>query len=87
MKGEEVIQLYIGFENSKIDRPKKLLKGFKKVEIKPKETNYVTLMVNKNDLAYYSPETKTWEIERMKYNIFVGPSSNIKALLNIEIFI
>ncbi len=87
MKGEEVIQLYVGFENSKIDRPKKLLRGFKKVEIEPKETKHVTFMVNKNDLAYYNPKTQTWEIERMKYNVFVGPSSNIKSLLNTEILI
>jgi beta-glucosidase len=87
MKGEEVIQLYVGFENSKIDRPKKLLKGFTKVELKTKETKKVTIIVNKNDLAYYNPETKTWEIERMRYKIFVGPSSNIKSLLNTEIYI
>ncbi len=86
-KGEEVVQLYVGFENSKIDRPKKLLKGFKKVEIKPKETKNVNIRVNNNDLAYYNPETKKWEIERMKYTIFVGLSSDIKALLNTEILI
>ncbi len=86
-KGEEVVQLYVGFENSKIDRPKKLLKGFKKVEIKPKETKNVKISVNNNDLAYYNPETKTWEIERMKYIIFVGSSSDIKDLLNTEILI
>ena len=73
--------MYVGFENSKIDLPIKLLKGFKKVEIKPKETKSVTIIVNKNDLAYYNPETKEWVIERMKYNIFIGPSSNIKYLL------
>ncbi|MHA2037902.1 MAG: beta-glucosidase [Promethearchaeota archaeon] len=87
MKGEEVIQLYIGFENSKIDRPKKLLKGFKKVEIEPKETKNVSLAVNKNDLAYYNPKTNNWEVEKMKYCIFVGPSSIKKSLLNMEIFI
>jgi beta-glucosidase len=87
MKGEEVIQLYIGLENSKIDRPKKLLKGFKKVEIEPKETKNVSLAVNKNDLAYYNPKTNNWEVEKMKYCIFVGPSSIKKSLLNMEIFI
>jgi beta-glucosidase len=86
-KGEEVIQLYVGFENSKIDRPKKLLKGFKKVEINPKSTKNVKITVDKNDLAYYNPKNKTWEIEKIKYNIYVGSSSNIKSLINTEISI
>ncbi len=87
MIGEEIIQLYVGFENSKIDRPRKLLKGFKKVEIEPKETKRVSLTVNKKNLAYFNPETKNWEIEKMKYDIFVGPSSDVKSLLNSEIII
>ena len=85
MKGEEVIQLYIGFEDSEIDRPRKLLKGFRKVEIKPRETKHVSITVNKNDLSYFNPETKNWEIEKIKYVVFVGPSSNLKSLLNEEI--
>ena len=87
MKGEEIIQLYVGLENSKIDRPKKLLKGFEKVELEPKETKNVTIVVNKNDLAYYNPESKTWEIEKIKYNVLVGPSSTIQSLLKAEIVI
>lgn len=85
MKGEEVVQLYVGFENSTIDRPNKLLKGFKKVEIEPKATKNVKITVHKNDLAYFNPETKKWEIESMKYKIFVGPSSDINDLLSKEI--
>lgn len=30
LKGEEVMQLYIGFKNSPVDRPVKLLRGFQK---------------------------------------------------------
>jgi beta-glucosidase len=85
MKGEEVIQLYVGFENSKIDRPKKLLKGFIKVELKPQESREVTLEVKKNKLSYYNPEKKQWEIEKIKYKILVGPSSNVNTLLTSEI--
>ena len=85
MKGEEVIQLYVGFENSKIDRPKKLLKGFKKIELKPQESRKVTLEVNKNKLSYYNPEKKQWEIEKIKYTILAGPSSNVNTLLTSEI--
>ncbi|MHA2280309.1 MAG: beta-glucosidase [Promethearchaeota archaeon] len=87
MKGEEVIQLYVGFNNSKIDRPKKLLRGFKKVEILPKATKKVSIEVEINKLAYFNPETEKWEVERMRYQIFIGPSSNEKTLLSTEITI
>ncbi len=29
--GEEVVQLYVGFPSSRVDRPVKLLRGFEKV--------------------------------------------------------
>ena len=85
MKGEEVIQLYVGFENSKIDRPKKLLKGFIKVELKTQESRKVILEVKKNNLSYYNPEKKQWEIEKIEYKILVGPSSNVNSNLTSKI--
>ncbi|MFX1522575.1 MAG: beta-glucosidase [Promethearchaeota archaeon] len=86
-KGEEVIQLYIGFEDSKIDRPKKLLKAFKKIEIAPEETKTIILEVKKSNLSYYNPDSRQWELEKMKYSVLVGPSSNFETLLRAEIFI
>ncbi|MHA2050309.1 MAG: beta-glucosidase [Promethearchaeota archaeon] len=83
--GEEVVQLYVGFKNSKIVRPKKLLKGFKKVKIMPQEIKIVEINVNKQDFAYYNPESKQWEIEDITYEILIGPSSNNTELLKAEI--
>ncbi|MHA2393684.1 MAG: beta-glucosidase [Promethearchaeota archaeon] len=87
MIGEEIIQLYVGFEDSKIERPKKSLKGFKKVQIIPKETKLVTIDVYKRELSFYNTETKQWEIENMDYDIMVGPSSDNKKLLSVKITI
>ncbi|MFX1490052.1 MAG: beta-glucosidase, partial [Promethearchaeota archaeon] len=87
MKGEEIVQLYVGYENSKIDRPKKLLKGFEKVEILPKETETVIIKVKKDQLAFYNVDSKGWEIENIEYTIMVGPSSDTKELLSTRISI
>jgi len=79
--GEEVAQLYIGFSNSKIDRPIKLLRGFKKILLQPNETKTVSFEVKAEDLAYYEVDTKSWKMEKMAHEIFVGKSSAEKDLL------
>jgi beta-glucosidase len=79
--GEEVAQLYIGFSNSKIDRPLKSLKGFQKILLQPNETKTVSFEVSTDDLAYYDIENKTWKTELMQYEIFAGKSSDERDLL------
>ena len=83
--GEEIVQLYIGFENSSVDRPLKLLRGFKRVALKPKETKTVSIDVKKKDVAWYNPDNKVWEVERIEYTIYIGPSSKNEDLLSTKI--
>ena len=78
--GEEVVQLYVGFKNSAVDRPVKLLRGFKKIALAPKETKSVEIPVAIADLSWYNPETKQWEIENMNYEIYMGSSAAFKDL-------
>jgi hypothetical protein len=33
------------------------------------------------DLAWYDPEARSWEVERMTYGVMVGPSSDSDDLL------
>ena len=79
--GEEIVQLYVGFENSSVDRPIKLLRGFKRVALKPNETKTVSIEVKKKDLAWYNPENNAWEVENIIYTIYIGASSSHKDLL------
>jgi len=83
--GEEIVQLYVGFENSKVDRPIKLLRGFTRVALNPSEMKTVSIEVKKKNLAWYNPETKSWEIEKINYSVYVGPSSNSADLLRTKI--
>ena len=76
-----MVQLYVGFPDSKIDRPVKLLRGFRKVYLKPNEEQQIEFSVPATDLAYYNVATKTWDIEKSKYEVLVGNvSSNDKLL-------
>lgn len=83
--GEEIIQVYIGFENSKIDRPIKLLKGFNRIRLEPDELKKAQIEIKKEDLAWYNPNSKTWEIEKIKYIVYVGSSSRFEDLLKASI--
>lgn len=81
VKGEEIAQFYVGFKNSEIDRPIKLLRGFDKVALVPGETKMVTFSLPVAEIAYYNPANEKWEIEHMSYELYVGGSSKQEDLL------
>jgi beta-glucosidase len=84
-QGEEVAQLYVGLRASRVDRPLKLLRGFDKVALAPGETRRLTFTLRAKDLAYYDPERKAWLVERMPYQVYVGPSSRPADLLEATV--
>jgi len=82
-----VPQIYIGYENSKIDRPIKELKGFAKVNLLPNESKNISIIVNFEDLQYYDVTDNIWRLENILYNVYVGTSSKdikLKGAFNIE---
>jgi beta-glucosidase len=83
--GEEVVQVYVGMTDSKIDRQVKLLKGFEKLEVKAGATADVTIQVPKDDLRYYDIAKQQWVFEPGTYRILAGPHSGEDALLEVEI--
>ncbi|TET00760.1 MAG: glycosyl hydrolase [Promethearchaeota archaeon] len=83
--GEEIVQLYVGFENSSVDRPIKLLRGFKRVSLNPNETKTVSIEVKKKDFAWYNPDNRVWEVENIEYAIYIGSSSKNEDLLTTQI--
>ncbi|MHA1237413.1 MAG: glycoside hydrolase family 3 C-terminal domain-containing protein, partial [Candidatus Hodarchaeales archaeon] len=83
--GEEIVQLYVGFENSSVDRPIKLLRGFKRVALIPNEKKSVSIEIKKKNLAWYNPDNRVWEIESIKYTIYIGSSSKNEDLLTTQI--
>ncbi len=82
--GRAVPQLYVGFSNSSVDRPHKLLRGFRKIALAPGETRVVRFQVPAEDLAWYNPEASRWEVEEMVYQLYVGPSADDRTLLKAE---
>uniref|UniRef100_UPI0025E32345 glycoside hydrolase family 3 C-terminal domain-containing protein n=1 Tax=Butyrivibrio sp. TaxID=28121 RepID=UPI0025E32345 len=72
--GAEIAQLYVGKSESGLIRPKKELKGFKKVWIKAGETKEVEIPFDDKTFRYFSTVSNKWEIEGGEYQIYVGAS-------------
>lgn len=83
--GDEVVQLYIGFENSAVDRPVRQLRGFKRVTVKTGEERDVTISTSLDKLKWYNPVKREWEFEKMEYSVFVGSSSAEEDLVKVSI--
>ncbi|SOB96389.1 glycoside hydrolase family 3 C-terminal domain-containing protein [Pseudobutyrivibrio ruminis] len=70
--GAEIAQLYVGKSQSGLIRPKKELKGFKKVWIKAGESVEVEIPFDDKTFRYFSTVSNKWEIEGGEYQIYVG---------------
>lgn len=79
--GGEVVQLYIGFANSSVDRPVKQLRGFKRIFLQPGEEKKVTITCPLEKLCWYDPVNRRWELEKIEYEIYMGSSSEEGDLL------
>lgn len=84
--GAEIAQLYVADKESTIFRPKKELKGFKKVFLKAGESAKVELELDSRSFAYYNTEISDWHIESGDFEILVGASSadiKLSATVNV----
>ena len=72
--GTEVVQLYIRDLFGSLARPVRELKGFRKVELAPGETQTVTFTLTAEDLAFYT-RAGHWQAEPGDFQVFVGGNS------------
>ena len=75
LAGDEVVQLYIQFPGSGIERPIKELRGFKRINIMPGETKTVRIPLKAKDLAYWNTSQHRFVVEDGKINLQLGASS------------
>ncbi len=79
--GSEVVQLYVGFASTAVadawGRPRKQLEAFARAaDLAPGEKRTVSLHVKAADLAYWSVAAQQMTVEKMAYQLYVGPSSS-----------
>jgi beta-glucosidase len=73
--GSEIIQIYVKPHQSRLKRPLKELKGFRKIHLNPGESKTVLLTLTGRDFAYFDDRHETWVVESGQYSIAVGASS------------
>ena len=74
-EADEVAQVYIARPDSKVERPKYELKGFKRVAIQAGQTTKVTISIPKENLRHWNEFQHAWNVEKGKAVIYVGSSS------------
>ena len=84
--GAEVVQLYIGDEQSSLPRPVKELKGFQKVSLNPGQTRTVTFEITLGMLQYYDDAKGAWVAEPGAFTAYVGAASDdIRGTVEFEL--
>ncbi len=83
--GDEVVQLYVSFPGSKVKRPIKDLRGFRRIHLKKGESKHIEFLVYSKDLRYWDPDKDKWIFEVGPVEILVGSSSeDIRQRILIE---
>ncbi len=83
-EGKEVVELYISApDNKAANKPAKELKAFAKTkQLKPGESETLTLSITAADLASFDEVASAWVVAEGEYQFLVGASSqDIKATL------
>ena len=85
--GDEVVELYIGHLHSTVERPKKELKGFQRITLKPGEKKTVMLQLKADDLKYWDADQQNFVLEKDKVKVMIGRSADdivVSKVLSVE---
>lgn len=73
--GAEVAEVYVGDRHSSVPRPKKELKGFARLTLKPGETQQVTVTLDRRAFAYYDMKKHDWRVDPGDFDVYVARSA------------
>ena len=73
--GDEVVQIYVSYPDSKVERPSKQLKGFKREFIKAGEEKTININIAPDEFAYWGVSEHKFVVEKGTVNLMVGSSS------------
>ena len=73
--GQEVVQVYLCFPDSQVNRPALCLAGFNKVTLPPGDVARVTVMLPLARFQYWDATSQSFQLEAGACTIQVGPSA------------
>ncbi len=81
--GDAVVQIYIHQRWGSASRPVRQLKGFRRVTLQPGVTQTLKFPLGKDELEFWSPQTKAWAVEPSTFDVWAGEDST--ASLHTEL--
>ena len=73
--GDVVAQIYIHQRAGSASRPVRELKGFRRLALQPGETQTLRFPLGKDELSFWSPQTKDWGVEPGPFDVWAGEDS------------
>ena len=73
--GDAVAQIYIHQRAGSASRPVRELKGFRRVTLKPGESQTLSFPLGKEELEFWSPQTRQWAVEPATFDVWAGGDS------------
>ncbi|MEU1898601.1 glycoside hydrolase family 3 C-terminal domain-containing protein [Nocardiopsis dassonvillei] len=73
--GREVVQFYVAKPDSAVSRAPRELKGFTGVTLEPGRSERVSVLLSREDLAYWEVRADRWVVEGGEYVVSAGASS------------
>ena len=73
--GDEVVQLYVRYPHSAVPRPRRDLRGFRRVTLGPGESRTITFPLTASAFRYWDADAHRWAVENGPVVVEVGASS------------
>jgi len=74
--GDAVAQIYIHQRYGSASRPVRELKGFERIALSPGETKTLKFSLGREELQFWSPQTKDWVVEPSEFDVWAGEDSS-----------
>jgi beta-glucosidase len=72
--GTEIVQLYIEIRGASVEEPVRVLKGFRRVALKPGESKRIVFPLGFNELSFINAKSRR-VVEPVHYTVYIGGSS------------
>jgi beta-glucosidase len=73
--GDAVVQLYVSYPSSRVQRPQKALAGFERVSLQPGASKTVHIPLKASQLAYWDKTRGAATVENLPIKLMVGESA------------
>lgn len=83
--GDAVAQLYVHQRAGSASRPVRQLEGFSRVSLKPGETQTLKFTLGKDELSFWSLQTKSWVVEPGVFDVWAGEDSTAKLAAQLVV--